>query len=103
MFMGIPVGDLTAPALVGIAVMMVFFGLLVPRWTYKEKAKESERWRLAFETERERANTADAQAAKVLEGQQTSHKLIEAIFEITSKARREAGDQGNVVSQREGA
>lgn len=96
MFLDIPVKDLTAPVLLGIGILMVLTGLLVPSRFYKAKSEESERWRLAFETEREARMTSDAQTSELLEGQKTSHALIVAIFK-NSEAARESGEKRNVV------
>lgn len=97
MFMGIQVTDLTAPVLLGITVLMILSGLLVPRRVYKDKAEESERWQQSFETERERANISDAQTAQLLEAQKTSHALNVAIFEAI-KTLQPRGDRDDVAT-----
>lgn len=96
MFSGIPVEQLTAPALTGIAVLMVFMGFLVPKRFYQAKVDESQRWQLAFELQRDRADKSDAQTAELLEVAKTTHALITAVFS-NSSAIRQAGEQ-NVVS-----
>lgn len=77
---GFPLVGLTAPALCGIFVLLVFTGLLVPRRTYKDKCAESDRWRMTFETEREARMTSDKQTSELLEGQKSSHAVLTAIF-----------------------
>ena len=89
MIAGIPVRDLTAPALVSIFVLLIFLGLLVPRRTYRDKSEESDRWRVAFETEREARQTSDKQTSELLEGQKSSHAVLVAIFK-NSEAMLEA-------------
>ena len=80
MLEGIPIGDLSAPVLVGIAFLLVMFGRLVPWYIYKAKAEESERWRKAYEAEREARVTADSQRTELLEVAKTTHSIIVAIF-----------------------
>lgn len=96
MFQGIPVEQLTAPALCGIAVLMVFLGFLVPKRFYREKVEESQRWQLAFEVQRDRADKSDAQTAELLEVTKTTHALILAVFNHGS-TQRQVGET-NVVS-----
>ena len=88
---GIPVGDLTAPGLLGLAVLMVFAGFLVPRYLYNEKKQESENWRLAYEAERKARATSDAQTAELLELAKTTHKIIVATFSTTERLRQSGG------------
>lgn len=97
MIYGIPVEKLTAPVLLGITILLILTGLLVPRRTYKDKAEESERYRAAFETEREARMLADRQTAQLLEGQKAQHAMIVAIFENSETIRRESGGR-NVAS-----
>jgi hypothetical protein len=80
MFEGVPVEKLTAPVLLGIAILMLLMGWLVPRRTYKDKQDESERWRMAYETEQEARRTSDAQTTELLEVARTTHALIVAFF-----------------------
>ena len=61
MFMGFEVETLTATGLLGLTVLMILFGWLVPRWVYRDKAEESNRWQQAFEFQRERSDKLDAQ------------------------------------------
>jgi hypothetical protein len=77
---GVPITGLTAPALLGIAVMMLLLGRIVPRSTFDEKAKEAEHWRLAYEKEREARATSDAQTVELLELAKTTHNLMVAVF-----------------------
>lgn len=92
MFMGIEIETLTVRGLLGLGVLMLMFGQLVPRRVYKDKVEESNRWQLAFETQRERADKADAQAELALEQGKATHALITAVFS-NSAAIRQAGEQ----------
>lgn len=94
MLYGIPVADLTAPSLLGICVLLVFFGRLVPRSVLKDKADESEKWRLAYEAERNARTLSDAQTTELLETAKTTHKVVEAIF---AEYQRRSGE-AHVVS-----
>ena len=94
MFDGIPIGDLTAPGLVGVFVLLVFTGLLVPRKTYRDKSDESERWRVAFETERTARETSDRQTSELLEGQTSSHAVRVAIFKNCERLLEARGREG---------
>jgi hypothetical protein len=80
MFDGIPVGDFTAPGLLGVAVILILLGRLVPYRILKDKAEESEKWRTAYEEERKARGLADAQTAELLELARTSNHLLESFF-----------------------
>lgn len=98
MLEGIPIADLTAPGLVGIAVLMVLFGLLVPRRTYNDKVEENKRLWLALETSEKARAASDAQAREMLELTKTSHAMITAIFQSSSDAvPRQTGGRRDVV------
>lgn len=93
---GIPFADLTAPTLLGITVLLLLLGRIVPRATYQDKAKESEKWRLAYEAEAKARATSDAQTAELLEVARTTHKIIVAVFGAEERARR-AGESAYVA------
>jgi len=80
MFEGIPIVDFTAPTLLGFAVAMLLLGKILPRSTYLEKVAEAERWRMAYEAEREARATSDAQTSELLEVSRTTHSVITAMF-----------------------
>lgn len=88
---GIPIGDLTAPTLLGMFVLMVFLGLLIPRYIYKEKVEEAKIWREAYYTERLARSTTDAQTAELLELAKTTQKIIEAGFSAKDSERQSGG------------
>lgn len=88
---GIPVKDLTAPTLLGIAILMVLLGLLVPRYLYNEKKIEAEKWRLAYEAERQARSTSDAQTAQLLELAKTTHNVLVALAGTSGRLMRSGG------------
>ncbi|MGW8179616.1 MAG: hypothetical protein ACWGQW_12785 [bacterium] len=75
----IPLMDFAPATLLGFAVLLLLMGWIVPRRTLNDKASECERWRRAYEAERKRADTADAQTSELLEVARTTHSLIEAL------------------------
>lgn len=91
MFDGIPISDLTAPTLLGLVVLMVLLGWLVPKAILKEKSTEAERWRLAYEAEREARSTSDAQTVELLELAKTTHNIIVAMFGTTERMGQSGG------------
>lgn len=88
MLEGIPILDLTAPALLGITVLLIFLGRIIPRPFYQEKAVEADRWREAYEKEREARLASDAQTAELLEVAKTTHNIIVAVFHNSELIRR---------------
>lgn len=88
---GIPLTNLTPSALLGIAVVLMMFGKLVPRSALTDKDAEVERWRKAYEAEREARATSDAQTAELLEVAKTTHNLIVAMFGTTERVRESGG------------
>lgn len=85
---GLPIAELTAPGLLGIAILLLLLGKLVPKSTLTDKAKEADRWREAYELERKRADTSDAQTADLLELAKTTHNIIVAVFGAEERTRR---------------
>lgn len=97
MIEGIPITSLSAPAILGLAVILIFLGKIVPRSYYLEKKEESDRWREAYEAEREARSVADSQSRELLELAKTTHSLITAVFANSEQVKRESGDS-NVAS-----
>lgn len=89
---GIPLADLTAPTLLGVTVLLMLLGRIVPRSTLKDKANEAEKWRLAYEAQRERSDTAVAQTAELLEVTKASHSVLVAMFGTTKERSRLSGE-----------
>ena len=85
---GIPLLDLTPSVLLGIVVLFVILGRLVPRATLVDKAAEAERWRLAYEAERQARTLADAQTTELLEVAKATHGILDAIVNEADTAPR---------------
>lgn len=81
---GITVGQLTPSILLGITVLMLLRGYLVPRATLQDKQKEADSWRTAYELERAARNTADAQNRELLEVAKASAGFLKAVSEQAS-------------------
>lgn len=94
---GIPLVGLTAPTLLGIAILLILVGRIIPRPFYVEKVTEAERWRLAYEAEREARALSDAQTAELLEVAKTTHNIIVAVFHNSELIKR--GGELNVPPQ----
>lgn len=77
---GIPIANLAPPTLIGIFFLLVFFGRLIPRYLYEAKVEECEKWRLAFEAERDaRINTAQ-QTQQLVATTSEIHQVVGAVF-----------------------
>lgn len=96
---GVPVLGMSAPALVGLAVVLLLTGRIVPLSTYREKCKEAERWREAYEAEREARATSDGQTVELLEIAKTTHSIIAAMFGTSSRIRQSREGRFNEPSQ----
>lgn len=88
---GIPVVGLTAPTLVGIVVIMILTGRLWTNAAYQMKCQESERWRLAYEKERDARIISEAQTGELLELAKTTHAVITGVH-INSELIRRSGE-----------
>ena len=75
---GIPLVNLTPSVLVGIVVLMILLGRLRTNKEYQEKCAESERWRNAYEVERDARVLADRQTAELLELAKATHDILHA-------------------------
>jgi len=87
MLEGMPLADLTAPTLLGVAVLLLLFGKLVPRATLMDKKEEAQRWREAYEKEREARALSEAQSAELLELSKTTYNVIVAMFGTAERIR----------------
>ena len=96
---GIDVSNLTAPTLVGIAVLSVILGVLVPKYIYKDVIRERDNWRNAYEAEREARVTSDAQTRELLELAKTTHSIVVALFGTAPERSRFSGGQDVVSTQ----
>lgn len=88
---GISIIGLTPPALLGVAILMMLTGRLIPRSTYLDRVKEADQWRKAYEAERAARATSDAQTVELLELAKTTHSFITAVFS-NSERIRQSGD-----------
>ena len=93
----LPVKDLSLGSLLGLAVLLIFLGRLIPSRTYNEKKQEAENWRNAYETERDARAVSDLQTVELLELAKTTKALIEAIVRNSSNGPPESGGS-NVAS-----
>lgn len=85
---GIPIIGWSAPTLLSIVVLMLLTGKLWTKAAYDEKVKEAERWRAAYEAEREARVTANSQTTELLELAKTTHSFIVAVFSNSERARQ---------------
>lgn len=83
MFEGLSLLDFTAPTLLGIAILLLLTGRIVPRPTLKDKIEECDKWRDAYEAEREARMTSDSQTRELLELAKTTNSLIMALFHVS--------------------
>lgn len=81
LFESVPLVGLTAPALLGIAVLLMLTGRIVPRSTLKDKDVEVARWQLAYETEREARIVSDNQTTKLLFAMETNRDVLQALLQ----------------------
>lgn len=91
MFEGISLVSLTPPALLGLAILMILTGRLWTNSAYQQKAEEAEKWREAYEKEREARAMADAQTNELLDTAKTSQAFIRAVFQNSERVRQRGG------------
>ena len=76
---GIPAESLTLSGLLGLAVLAVLSGLLVPRRSLTDKQRESDHWRAAWElAEKARGEQAE-QIRELAELARTTNAMISAL------------------------
>jgi hypothetical protein len=97
---GISIKDLSIATLLGIAILLIIIGRLIPWWQYKEKCKESDRWREAYEKERESRLVMDKQNAELLEFARASYSILDALFVNTTEFSRQGGAHRVVPTSR---
>jgi len=88
---GVHIIDLTPSVLLGLTVLLLLTGRLIPRATLNDKAEEAERWRAAYEAERLARSESDAQTKELLEVAHLTHAIINAMFVESKHARPAAG------------
>lgn len=92
---------LSAPALLGLAVFLLLMGKIVPRSTMLDKMAEAERWRAAYEAEREAREEVEKQTKELYELAKTTHAVIVAMFETIDHKREGGGSNGSSTSLKE--
>ncbi len=89
---GFPIVGLTPSVLLGITVLLLLTGRIVPRVTLQDKSAEAEKWRKAYETEKEARTASDAQTQELLEVAHLTHAIINAMFVSTKEYRQQSGE-----------
>lgn len=97
---GIPLTSLGASSLLGVAILLILLGKLVPSSSLRAKELECEKWRLAFENEKLARKTSDSQTSELLEVTKTTQTLVSALFEIAEPERTRQGGAHRVVPTR---
>lgn len=100
MIEGISTKDLTMGGLLGIFFIMWFWGLILPKWVWKDKADQAEKWEAAFHKEHEARLLSEAQKEEMLELTKATHSLMVAFMDMAKKAREESGGTYVVPTQR---
>lgn len=93
---GIPLLDLTPAALVGVTVILLLTGRLVPKTTLDDKIQEVGQWRSAYEKEREARALSDKQTTELLEVSKTTKQLIEGLFQTRERLLRSGEDDVSI-------
>jgi hypothetical protein len=91
MFVDLSLTTISSAGLLGIAVILILTGRLIPRATFRDKQDEAERWRRAYEAERTARGIADAQTNELLEVAKTTHAIIAAMA-TASERLGQSGD-----------
>lgn len=94
MIEGIPIIDLGPPVIVSVTVLMLLTGRIIPRSTFVDKTQECDRWRQAYEAEREARAATDRQTVELLEVAKTTHDVIVAMFQGSERVWK--GHEDNV-------
>lgn len=92
----IPLEDLSSSVLLGLCVLLILTGRLVPRAILKDKDAESERWRNAYEAEREARAVSDEQTADLVELARTTNDIVSVAFG-PARSKRQNGVAHDVV------
>ena len=98
---GIPIVGLTAPTLLGVAILLILLGKLVPKPTHDQALEEARRWREAYEIERQSRQEAVDGMRELVEVAQTTHNVTAAMFDMVREHVRQTGGTSNVPSSPE--
>jgi hypothetical protein len=79
---GVPLIALTTPTLLGIAILMVLTGRLVPRSTYDDKAEEANKWQAAHKVSEEARLSQTRQMDAVMEVGETVKNVLTALERV---------------------
>jgi hypothetical protein len=86
---GIPVGDLSAPVLLGLAIILILRGRLVPRSTYDDLRADRDQWREAHRLSEEARLTQTRQLDAVLEVGETVKNVMNALDSVRREGHPE--------------
>ena len=95
MFEGIPVADLSTAGLLGLAILLLLLGRIIPRSTLQDKIEECNRWREAYEKERDARALADAQTSELLEMAKTTNAVMRSIFSVLKGQEHQTPPSGD--------
>ena len=79
MFDGVPILDLSSSAILGITVILILTGRIVPKHTCDNLREEVKSWREAYEKEREARLQLQNQNGLLLETARTSSAVLNAL------------------------
>lgn len=80
-------------------MLLILIGRLKPKSDIDAAHEACEKWRLAYEAEREARGISDAQTAELLELAKTTHSIVLALFGSADRARHSGG--ADVVSSKD--
>lgn len=92
----IPLIGLSAPTLLGVAIALLLTGKIVPRATLMDRQKEMERWREAYEREREARAVLERQTEELTELAKTTHAIIVAMFQSVGPIKPKERDSHEI-------
>lgn len=84
---GIPLGELTAPTLLGIAIVLILRGSLVPRKTHDDIINDRNQWREAHRISEEARLAQTKQLDAVLEVGETVKNVMTALDQYRHEDR----------------
>lgn len=79
---GITVGELTTATLLGIGILLILTGRLVPRRTYDDALRDRDRWQTAHSVSEEARLTQTRQLDAVLEVGETVKQVMGALDRV---------------------
>jgi len=76
---GIPLNGLTAPALLGLAILLLLLGKLIPRRTYEDLKDDRDRWREAHDKSESARKELLGTLDELLEHARTTESFIRSL------------------------